>query len=253
MHLPEIDRYASLSSPLHSWDPRLKLVSLSTLLVSLVLTENLLLAFLGLLVALGLVLLSRIPLRFVLIHLRWVLLPVLFFFLVLPLTVPGGGTFSCLFFNVSGKGLRMAALIGLRAVGAVLLIFPLVGTMRFDVTLQALRKLKMPEKFIQMIMFTYRYIFVLLDELKKMSTAARARLFKKRTDLYTLKVTGNLTGMLFVRGLERTQRVYNAMVSRGYQGSVKTLEEFRLASSDFIKASLVILTAVVLDVAGLFL
>ncbi len=86
-----------------------------------------------------------------------------------------------------------------------------------------------------------------------MFIALEARLFKKRTDIRTFKMIGNLTGMLFVRGFERTQSVYNAMVSRGYKGSLRTLDEFQLCRKDFIKAFLVLILGVSLNLAGLFL
>jgi len=47
MHLPEIDKFAHLKSPLHSWDARVKIVSISTLILSIVLLEDIRVAFLG--------------------------------------------------------------------------------------------------------------------------------------------------------------------------------------------------------------
>lgn len=52
----------------------------------------------------------------------------------------------------------------LRAISAVLLIFPLLGTTRFNLTLKALEKIKIPDKLIQLLIFTYQYIFLFLDE-----------------------------------------------------------------------------------------
>ena len=52
---PEIDRYAGLSSPLHRWEPRAKLVAILCLIFSVVLIPNLKMAFVGLAIALLLV------------------------------------------------------------------------------------------------------------------------------------------------------------------------------------------------------
>ena len=251
MHLPEIDRYAHLKSPLHSWDPRIKLVSISCLILSIVLLPNLLLASIGLFFAVVLIFLSRVPFSFVLMHLRWVLLFVLFFFVVMPLTVPGERVVDLNFVAISYEGIELASLIALRAIGAVLLVFPMIGTMRFDLTIKALQKLKVPNKFVQLIMFTYRYIFVFLEELRRMFVAARARTFRKGTNVHTLKIVSNLIGMLFIRSFERTQRIYNAMASRGYSGDLKTLDEFELCRKDFLKAFIVIAMAVILHLAPL--
>ena len=250
MHLPEIDKFAHLKSPLHSWDPRVKIVSILCLILSIVLLKNLFVAGLGLMLAVILVLLSRIPFRFVFLHLRWVVLFVLLFLIIMPLTVSGDEIARFHFLSISERGLKMACLIALRAVSAVLLIFPMMGTMRFSSTATALQRLKVPNKLVQMIIFTYRYIFVVLDELGRMFTAARARGFRSGTNLRTLKTVGNLIGMLFVRSYERTEHIHRAMVSRGYDGTLRVLDEFALVKKDFLKAAFVIAAAVGVYFAG---
>lgn len=253
MHLPEIDKYANLNSIFHSWDPRIKIVSFSFLIFSIALLPKLLPACLGFIIAVIFVFMSRIPFVFVLKHLRWVMLFVIFFLIVMPLTAGGEEIVKLGFITISWKGLKLALLISLRAISICLLIFPMIGTTRFHKSLKALQKLRLPDKLIQMIMFTYRYIFLFIEELRRMFIALEARLFKKRTDIRTFKMIGNLTGMLFVRGFERTQSVYNAMVSRGYKGSLRTLDEFQLCRKDFIKAFLVLILGVSLNLTGLFL
>lgn len=247
MHLPEIDRYAHLKSIFHSWDPRVKLISFSFLVFSIALLPNTLSAFFGFILAVVLVFLSKIPFFFVLKQLRWVVFFVLFFFIILPLTVPGDRMIRLNFLVISYEGVKLSFLIALKAISICMIIFPMIGTMKFHQTLKALEKLKLPNKLIQMMMFTYRYIFVLLEELKRMSVAVKARLFRQRTDILTLRVTANLVGMLFIRGFERTQRVYNAMASRGYNGRLNTLDEFRLTKKDFLKAFVVITATVMLN------
>lgn len=250
MHLPEIDKYAHLKSVFHSWDPRVKIISFSFLILAIALLPNLLSASFALIGAIILVLLSRIPFPFVLKQLRWAMLFILFFLVVMPLTVAGDRTTILNLVTVSREGLRLSSLIALRAISICMIIFPMVGTMEFHKTLKALEKLRVPNKLVQMIMFSYRYIFVLLGELARMSRAAKARLFKKRTDLRTLKTTANLAGMLFVRGFERAERVYNAMASRGYKGELRIQYEFKLSELDLLKASLIITVAVVLTLVG---
>lgn len=232
MHLPEIDKYAHLKSPFYSWDPRIKIISISLLIISVVLTPHLFGAILGLTLAIAMVLVSRIPFYFIFKHLTWVFMFCIFLLIIMPLTVP--------------DGFRYATLISLRAITAVLLLFPMLGTMKFDLALKALQKLKVPNKLVQMLMFTYRYIFLFIEEVRRTLIASTARGFKKRTNIYTLKITGNLIGMLFVRSFERTERIYHAMISRGYNGQIKILDEFKICSKDILKASLVITTAVAL-------
>ena len=82
-----------------------------------------------------------------------------------------------------------------------------------------------------------------------MLIAAKARLFKKRTDIPTLRVTSNLISMLFIRGFERTQYIYNAMASRGYKGNLEILDEFKFCVKDFLKAFLITIIAIVFSLA----
>ena len=114
-------------------------------------------------------------------------------------------------------------------------------------TLKALQKIKVPDGLIQLLMFTYRYIFLFLDEEKRIFVGATSRGFVKRTNLSSLKTMANLVGMLLVHSFERTERIRDAMVSRGYNGRLKILDEFTLSPKDFIKASLIIAAALLLN------
>ena len=58
----------------------------------------------------------------------------------------------------------------------------------------------------------------------------KVRGFRKRTDLETMRSLGNLLGMLIVRSFDRTQRVYDGMLSRGYSGVFPTYIKFESIS-----------------------
>lgn len=246
MHLPEIDKYAHLKSPFHSWDPRLKLVSMLGLIFSVVLLSKFWPALIALGLALALVLVSKIPLKFVFWHLRWVFFFISLFWIVMPLTVPEAPLASLGPWGLSREGVNIASLISLKAVSAVMLIFPTVGTMEFSTTIRALNGLRFPNQLVQMVMFTYRYIFLFLDEAHRMSLAMASRGFERGTNLHTLRTVGTQIGMLFVKSYERTERVYWAMVSRGYDGELRILDDFRIGKMDICKAGLILVLAVVL-------
>ena len=69
-----------------------------------------------------------------------------------------------------------------------------------------------------MLLLSHRYIFVFLHEMTRMYRGMRVRGFVPGTDIATMNAMGNFLGMLFVRSFERTQRVYDAMLCRGYDG-----------------------------------
>ena len=223
----------------------MKLVSILALIFSIVLLYDLKLALAGLIIAIGLLVMSRLPFRFVVNHLKWVSLFILPFFLIMPFTVPGSEIWRFSFLVATEEGLRYALLIAIKAMSAVILIFPMIGTMRFDTTLKALERLRLPNKLVQMVMFTYRYIFVFVAELQQMWRAVISRGFRVRTNMHTMRTTGKVMGTLFIRSYDRAERVYNAMGSRGYTGRVRTLDKFKIKSSDLIKAFVVIGIAIV--------
>lgn len=232
MNLPEIDKYAHVESFFSSWSPHVKVASLSFLMVSLATLPDILVALVGFAVASSLAFASRLPLRFIIGQLKWALVFVLLITVALSLT--GEELLS---------GIKLGILIGLRALGILLVAITMLGTAKFPITLKALEKLKVPRKLVHLVMFTYRYIFVLMDEMSWMIRAAKSRGFKKKTNIFALKTLDNLAGMLFARGFERTQRIYQAMLSWGYKGEITTIDELRATKADYLKASLVVAVA----------
>ena len=70
-----------------------------------------------------------------------------------------------------------------------------------------------------------------------------------------VRVVGNFIGTLLIRSFERTERVYKAMLSKGYQGEFRTLTTFEAVGKDWLKAALVLAIAILLigaDTIGLF-
>jgi len=165
----------------------------------------------------------------------------------MPLTVSGNDIASFYFLSVSKEGILLALLIVLRATSAALLVFLMIGTAKLSVTMKALDELKVPNKLISIFMFAYRYIFIFIEELEKMFTAAKARAFKEKTNIQTLKIVGFILGMLFVKSYERSRRVYSAMLARGYTGRLKILHELRLGRWDFIKGFIILGFAILLQ------
>lgn len=96
----------------------------------------------------------------------------------------------------------------------------------------ALRKLKIPKIFVMQLLLTYRYISVLLDEISHVWNAYVLRAsFQKGV---ALKDSGSLLGQLLLRTYDRAQRVYNAMVLRGFDGEYNTGTGSRVLKIDII-------------------
>jgi cobalt/nickel transport system permease protein len=251
----DIDRFAHLASPLQRWDPRFKTFSLGLFILGVALIKAIPLSIVALGAAVILVVMAGLPSHFVAGGVKWVLLFLLPFFIIMPLSYPGEPAFRLLGLPFAWEGLRLAVLIVLKALAIVLTAYALFGSSRFDISMLALQRLKCPKIIVQMLLFTYRYVFVFLAEMRRMDTAMAARGFVKKADRRTLRVVGNFVGTLLVRSFERTERIYKAMLSKGYQGEFHTLVEFEAQGKDWLKAALVLVMAGLLfaaDVMGVF-
>lgn len=240
----EIDRHADLCSPVHAWDPRFKLASGFVLLLvcASISTPGALVAAAG--AAAGLVLLSRLPVRFVLRALR---APLVLLALMLPLLVltSGGRTLWSLgFLCVYREGLLAAGRISVKALTIVLLFVALFGTTRLPVALKALEHLKVPPMLPAILLFTYRYIFLYLEDMQKLLTAARLRGYNLRRGIRHAGSTSRIMFTLLLRSYEQSERVAAAMHLRGFNGSFPTLNRFRHTAFD------VLLGAVTLGLAA---
>jgi len=232
MH-PEIDRFAHLDSPFHRLDPRWKIAALAMFLLATAMVRGLVGASLALLLALLWLLVSGLPLGFILRRLKAVLFFLLPLLVILPLTHPEGWQ----------AGLLQGGIIFLKGLAMVLTVFPMFATSPFHVSMKALARLKVPERLVAMILFAYRYLFVFAEEARTLQQAARARGFHPKTDGRTLKTLGNLVGLLVVRAFERTQRIYQAMLARGFKEKFGTLSEFSWGWRDAAKSGAILIAA----------
>ena len=124
----EIDRFAHLASPIHQWDARWKLAAGAVFILAFALVQKVLIcAGLGLAMVVALLLLSRLPVRWVLARLRGVLLFLAFLALVLPLSGPAPYR-SVVGLSLSGPGIHLAALLVLKVFAVVSLVMVLFAT-----------------------------------------------------------------------------------------------------------------------------
>ncbi len=252
----DIDRYAHIRSPIQRWDPRLKIFSLGLLIIGVALLKTLPMSAVALGIAVVLLMISKLPRQFIIHGLEGAMIFLLPFFLIMPFTYPGESNAYFLGLPFAWEGLRFATLIVVKATAIVMTSIAIFGSSRFDVSMIALQHLKCPSILIQMLLFTYRYTFTFLDEMHRMRVSMSVRGFIPKTNSYTLRTFGNFVGTLLVRSFERTERVYNAMLSKGYQGEFHSLLIFNSNYYDWIKAAFAILLAaglLTVDIGGGFI
>ena len=92
--------------------------------------------------------------------------------------------------------------------------------------LGALRSLRVPAILVAIVMLMYRYLFVLVEEAQRMmrARAARSAAIGRKSGgslVWRAKSAGGMAGSLFIRTLDRSERIYMAMVARGYDGTLR--------------------------------
>ncbi|MEO5358590.1 MAG: cobalt ECF transporter T component CbiQ [Nitrospirae bacterium YQR-1] len=93
-----------------------------------------------------------------------------------------------------------------------------------------LKRLGVPEIFTSQLLFLYRYIFVLSEEAMKMARARGLRTFGKVN--MSIRDFTNLSGLLFIKTYERAERIYQAMLSRGFSGTVRSIKDISFKPAD---------------------
>ncbi len=221
------DNRSPTDSILHRMDPRVKLVGFALLLGATATVRTLPAALAAFGLAGATILAARIPLSLPARRMAVVALFLTPFFLILPWTHPGGPV----------SGVHQAAVIWLKGLAMVLIIFPMFQTAPFHVSVKALERLKLSPRFVTLILLTYRYLAQYAVQLQTVRIALRARGFQPGRDLKTLRTLGYVVGSLLVRSFEQTERLYQSMRNRGYTGDFGALHTFRpLSARDWSKA-----------------
>lgn len=114
----------------------------------------------------------------------------------------------------------------------------LIATTSFPTVCHGLRRLGVPSLFVSQLLFLYRYIFVLTEEAMRIVRARDMRSFGRRGMGVTIFI--RIAGVLFLRTVERAERIYNAMLARGFEGDMPTGKKYRIARQDIVFAGVVI-------------
>jgi len=232
LDLSALDTLAARDSGVHRLDPRLKVLTAAAFVVCVVSFDKYVVAamlpfglFLSLIMAL-----AGIPAQFVLKKLALVS-P---FALLVGLFNPVFDQHPLLSLGpvvVSGGWLSLLSLL-LRfwlTAGAVLI---LIATTGFNGVCMALERIGMPTLFAVQLLLLYRYLFVLMEEGRRLYRARALRSFAGRG--MGMKTVGHLLGGLLLRTLDRAQRIHRAMRCRGFDGTIRTSRPPRLTGRDLL-------------------
>jgi len=252
--------YQARKSIIHKLDSRVKIIgAIGFILSNVLLPDGSWLAFIiSFALLISTIRIAKIQYSFVLKR-SLIALPFVLVAITILFTLPGDPLFTFTFFRwnltISDAGLLRFTSILVRAWLSVQAAIILTATSRFQDLAHGLRHLKVPLVLIAIISFMYRYLFVLSEEAERLlhGRAARsARLPKssKPALLWQAKNAGNMVGQLFLRSYERSDRVYNAMVARGFQGEFLTMTPHTMQSLDWYALAILLTSLSIIQIFG---
>ncbi len=239
LHIDLADQYHHGHSRLHQLDPRIKLLgAVMFILVATLLPMARWWAY-GLLLgaAIFLARVSGLGLTYALKR-ALVAVPFALAAIALPVTVPGQPLAQWGNVTLSVEGTLRLVSILIKSWLSVQAAILLAVTTPFPDLLWGLRELRLPKPLISIVSFMYRYLFVMADEALRLMRARAARAGASPTGrsggslLWRGRVAGGLVGNLALRAFERSERIYDAMVARGFQGEIKTLARPTISLAD---------------------
>ncbi len=243
-HIQVLDLYQEEDSLIHRQDPRVKLViTLAVIVAVTALPRGAWVSYLLCLLCVAIVgVLSRVRPQLILkrslVAIPFALAALTLIFTVdgMPLATLRLGNWSL---SLTREGLVAFVSILIKAWLSVLTATLLVTTTTFPSLVAAIRWLRVPKVIVSIVSFMYRYIFVIADEALRLFRAREARSANPEgkpagSIRWRATVLGGMIGSLFIRSYERSERIYAAMLSRGFDGEIRTLHIQKLVPSDVL-------------------
>jgi cobalt/nickel transport system permease protein len=258
-----LEHFQEKVSPIHTIHARVKIIFTLVFILALNLSPANawpgFILFFSILVSL--ILISRIGLGFVL---KRALLALPFVLSALPLIFWGPQPLNQvrlwdgLYVSISPAGLEKCIGIIIKAWLSVQAAVLLTATTSFSDLITGFRQLHMPTILISIIELMWRYLFVMVDEVNRLIRARNSRSSKHDRHTHSggsvfwrAQVTGNMAGSLFLRSIERSERVYAAMLSRGYNGEPLADQIVAVSKTDWVIGSLSILVLLLVYFIGI--
>ncbi|ETR66940.1 MAG: cobalt/nickel transport system permease protein [Candidatus Magnetoglobus multicellularis str. Araruama] len=224
--------FAIGNSWIHKIDPRVKVIFATIYAYVIALSNRFPVLLTALLISILLVWFAHLDLREVIGRLAVVFLFLLLIWVILPFTFEGETLYQFRQLKITLPGVAFSARITLKTMAILLSFMALISTMTIATLGNTLNSLGLSNKLVLLFLMTYRYIFVIEEEYRRLRTAVKLRGFRPGTNIHSYKTFAYIIGMLFVRASIRAERVHQAMRCRGFKGKFYTLNDFSSAGQD---------------------
>jgi cobalt/nickel transport system permease protein len=222
-------------SPLTRLDARWKLAACLVAVGAVSCLRDLTVLSMALATSLGVAIAARLPVNWLLRRMAGLALILMLFSIWTPFIYPANATtIEVGPITMSKQGLESAARLCLKSLAIAMFVLTTLTTTPSPAGLHALHRLGVPSRIIHLTSLTLRYMSVLASELGRIALALRVRGYRNRPRMHSYRTIGNVSGTLLNRGLERAERVHQAMRLRGFAGRYRSLTEFRTRPRDVV-------------------
>lgn len=142
--------------------------------------------------------------------------------------------------------LYFAGLLSLKGLISITTMIMLLGTQPVGRYFDGLARLGLPPVITSVLFLAYRYFFLMGAQLTNTQRAAAARAFKPGTNTASFKIYGEMAGGLFIKAIDRSEKVSRALAARGFAGRIPTGKPAPVTGADILKCALTLGGAVVL-------
>jgi cobalt/nickel transport system permease protein len=258
------ESYSRRKGLLQSLDPRAKLVSILVLIFATTLIGDLRLLIFVYMLTLLFSYLSKIDVLFF-IKRVWLFIPIFSGIIAIPMIFniffPGDPLIQLIYLGpdahvgpfslpesiyITRQGVYAASTFIMRVATCVSAIVLLFLTTPQQMLFKSVRSVGVPKIYVLTLGMTYRYIFSLTNLVREMYIAKRARTIRSRSIFEEQKWVGGRIGYTLIRSLDMSEKVHMAMLSRGFNGDIKTMEEFNMQKGDYIAGAASISLSIVL-------
>ena len=253
-----------LQGLLQSLDPRAKLISILAVIFATSLIGNLRVLIFIYVLTLIFAYLSKIDVVFF-IKRVWLFIPVFAGIIALPMIfnifLPGDPLFQVAYLGpgahlgpltlpesifITWQGLNAAVTFTMRVATCVSAVVLLFITTPQQTLFKSLRTVGVPKLYVLTLEMAYRYIFLLMDLVRELYVAKKARTIRASGMFDEQKWVGGRMGYTLIRSLDMSEKVHMAMMSRGFSGDVHIMQEFKMQNRDYIAGIAAITLSVVL-------
>ncbi|NLA75044.1 MAG: cobalt ECF transporter T component CbiQ [Deltaproteobacteria bacterium] len=228
------ESFSEGNSIIHRLDPRVRVISAFAFSLVISLSDRLQPVFLGLVISIVITVAARLPVKTFLVRILYANIFILFLWLFIPFSMKGEPIIQVGQLDISLEGLIYCLLLTVKSNAIIIALAALTATMPVFTMGRAMGALRFPSKIVNLFIFSYRYIHTIMNEYRRLKEAMEIRGFRPGTNLHTYRSYAYLAGMLIVKSHDRAERVYSAMLCRGFQGRFYDLTMFNLRGADFI-------------------